>query len=571
MKSMLRLRIRKLTPNKKRTRQIPVTKTLWIPALCLALIAFISWGLPAVVHATPYAYITNSGDNTVSVIDTATNTVKVTVPVGLRPLGVAVHPQGKYVYIANFTGNTVSVIDVANNHTVINTIPVGNNPYGIAVNPAGTYAYVANSTANTVSVIDVTRKFVTTVIPVPGGPLGVAVSPSGTFVYVTGNQNNTLSVIDTTTNSVKTTITVGQQPLGVIVAPSGAYVYTVNTASNSVSVINTSTYAIAATITNVGITTPWGIAINPAGTLGYITSYGGNRVTVFDTSTNLVTNNINVGTNPIGATVNIAGTYAYIVNNGSGNVSVLDTITNTVLTTIPVGNNPYGLGVFTAPFGPSPSVSSTLPSAGAAGISIGTYIQATFTYAIDPFTYAIDPLSAMDPSTINSSTFLVSGGVTGTITYDSVNRIATFKPTSILLKNTPYTVTLTTGVKNMAGNALAANYTWSFTTTNDNSSSGCFIATAAYGSYDDAQVKILRAFRDKYLLTNPWGEAMVRFYYKHSPPIADTIRSYPALKAPVRWALAPIVFGIQYPSMIALMLGLVVIGGNRLNQRRRTR
>ena len=263
--------------------------------------------------------------------------------------------------------------------------------------------------------------------------------------------------------------------MGVAVAPSGAYVYVVNTASDSVSVLNTSIYTIAATITNVGITAPWGIAINPAWTLGYITSYGGNRLSVFDTSTNLVTNTINAGTNPIGIAVNVAGTYAYIVNNG-------------------VGNSPYGLGGFTAPYGPNPSVLSTLPTASAAGISISTNIQATFFYTLDPTTNAIDPLCAMDPSTINTSTFLLSGGITGTITYDSVNRIATFKPTAILLKNTTYTATLTTGVKNMAGNALATNYTWSFTTSKDDSSSGCFIATAAYGSYHDViNLRILPA------------------------------------------------------------------------------
>ncbi|MDQ5988302.1 MAG: Virginiamycin B lyase [Syntrophus sp. SKADARSKE-3] len=540
--------------------------------LFLALLSLVGWGWAAFSHAAPYAYITNSGDSTVSVIDTANNTVKTTVTVGTQPLGVAVHPQGKYVYVANYASNTVSIIDVVNNHTVINTIPVGSNPYGIAVNAAGTYAYVANSGANTVSVIDLTQKVVSGApIPVGGSPMGIAVNPSGAYVYVTNNQSNTLSVIDTTTNTVKTTINVGSSPLGVAVAPSGAYVYVANTGSNNVSVVNTSTYTIA-TITSAWLLNPLGIAVNPAGTLGYITSQGKNLVSVFDMSTNLVTNNIYVGTNPIGVTVNMAGTYAYIVNNGAGTVSVLDTITNTIQATpITVGTSPYGFGVFTASYGPTPSVSSTLPKANATGASIGTYILATFTNAIDPTTKVIDPLSAMDPSTITAATFLMSGGITGTVTYDSVNRIATFKPNTILLKNTAYTATLTTGIKNMAGNPLAANYTWSFTTSNDDSGTGCFIATAAYGSYDDVQVKVLRTFRDRYLLPHPWGAAMVHVYYRYSPPIADVIRSNPSLRAPVRWALAPVIFGIQYPSMIALSLGLVVIGGIGLNQRRRVR
>jgi len=143
------------------------------------------------------------------VIDTATNTVTATVTVGHRPLGVAVHPEGKFVYVTNFTDNTVSIIDVLNNHTVINTIPVGLNPYGIAVNATGTFLYVVNSGANTVSAISLGQAF-TTIIPVGVGPIGIAVSPSGANVYVANNLNNTLSVIDTATNAVKTTVTVGR-------------------------------------------------------------------------------------------------------------------------------------------------------------------------------------------------------------------------------------------------------------------------------------------------------------------------------------------------------------------------
>src|SRR5215510_7569776 len=60
-------------------------------------------------------YVTNSNDNTVSVIDTTTNTVIATVPVGEHPLGVAVTPNGAFAYVANESSNSVSVIDTATN------------------------------------------------------------------------------------------------------------------------------------------------------------------------------------------------------------------------------------------------------------------------------------------------------------------------------------------------------------------------------------------------------------------------------------------------------------------------
>ncbi len=70
--------------------------------------------------AAPFAYITNYDDNTVSVIDTATNKVTSTVPVGLGPGGVAVAPDGKKVYVANNDSNSVSVIDTATNSVTAN-------------------------------------------------------------------------------------------------------------------------------------------------------------------------------------------------------------------------------------------------------------------------------------------------------------------------------------------------------------------------------------------------------------------------------------------------------------------
>src|SRR5260370_29812046 len=70
------------------------------------------------------AYITNTPANTVSVVDTSTNTVIATIPVGNTPYAVAVRPDGSRAYIGNQNDNTVSAIDTSTN-TVIATIPVG--------------------------------------------------------------------------------------------------------------------------------------------------------------------------------------------------------------------------------------------------------------------------------------------------------------------------------------------------------------------------------------------------------------------------------------------------------------
>src|SRR6516164_4308354 len=73
------------------------------------------------------AYTTNLVSANVSVIDTATNTVIATIPVGSFPLGVAVTPDGRKVYVANSGSNNVFVIDTASN-LVLAVVSVGIQP-----------------------------------------------------------------------------------------------------------------------------------------------------------------------------------------------------------------------------------------------------------------------------------------------------------------------------------------------------------------------------------------------------------------------------------------------------------
>jgi len=69
----------------------------------------------------------------------------------------------------------------------------------------------------------------------------------------------------------------------------------------------------------------------------------------------------------------------------------------------------------------------------------------------------------------------------------------------------------------------------------------CFVATAAFGSYDSAWVKVLRDFRDEWLLTTPEGRAFVDWYYAHGPGAAKFLVEHPGARAAVRLALIPVV------------------------------
>jgi len=100
----------------------------------------------------------------------------------------------------------------------------------------------------------------------------------------------------------------------------------------------------------------------------------------------------------------------------------------------------------------APTVTFTNPVDTAIGVILSKKVQATFS-------------EAMDPSTISTATFTLMDGVTpvsGTVTY--VGLVATFTPKSSLADSTTYTAKITTAAEDLAFNALASNYVWSFTT-----------------------------------------------------------------------------------------------------------
>jgi uncharacterized repeat protein (TIGR03803 family) len=130
----------------------------------------------------------------------------------------------------------------------------------------------------------------------------------------------------------------------------------------------------------------------------------------------------------------------------------------------------------------SPSVTIVSPQAGATGVPLNTLVKAQFS-------------TAMNASTINSTNFTLSGGVTGSVSYNSTTYVATLSHSATLAANTTYTATITTAVTDASGNPLPATYTWTFTTgtTSDTTPPYVTIVSPASGSKGAAANSVVQA------------------------------------------------------------------------------
>ncbi len=160
------------------------------------------------------------------------------------------------------------------------------------------------------------------------------------------------------------------------------------------------------------------------------------------------------GSTIVAGTVTYSGTTAYFTPTINLLPGAVYTATITTGAMNPAGTslaNNY-VWTFTTGASISPAVISTDPANNATGVALNKTVTATFNMA-------------MDPLTINATTFTVKQGATtvlGTVTYSGST--ASFVPAASFTANLPYTATITTGAKNLAGTALAANYVWTFTT-----------------------------------------------------------------------------------------------------------
>ena len=248
-------------------------------------------------------YITDTAQNTVSVIDAATltksdyNPAETHIHVGWDPTGLAVTPDGSQLWVADSGPQTdsrlagISVISTSSN-TVTATLPLPAAPQQVAFSPSGTTAYV--TTADGLWVFSTATDKAITIVRGLGDLHGVVVSPDGSKVYVTSTDHNVVDVISTAGfNRVTSRIRVGDLPWGMALSANGGTLYVANPDSNQISVISTAAGTVSSTLTLSG--GPDVLALTSDGSQLWVTGITSANVTVISTSTGDVVGTTNLG------------------------------------------------------------------------------------------------------------------------------------------------------------------------------------------------------------------------------------------------------------------------------------
>jgi YVTN family beta-propeller protein len=153
-----------------------------------------------------YAYITNGGSGTVTVLDVVNIRVDRELAVGRNPVAVTASPTRNEVYVVNSgieTGDgSVSVINAENN-TVAATIPVHRRPVSIDLAADGALAYVANAGSNSISVLDMKTRREIAQIGAGEEPVSVRISQDGKTLVAADRKGNSVTILDPSTGKIR--------------------------------------------------------------------------------------------------------------------------------------------------------------------------------------------------------------------------------------------------------------------------------------------------------------------------------------------------------------------------------
>jgi YVTN family beta-propeller protein len=321
-------------------------------------------------------FVSNEKSNDVTVIDGGTNKVAGTVPVGKRPRGIHVSPDGKTVYVAvsgtpvagppdlDAKGNPIlkknkaddddddansdkaadgiAVLDVGTGKFV-RKIAAGSDPEEFALSKDGTRIYISNEDTKSATVINIASQKLEHIIPVSQEPEGVTITPDGKFFYVTCEAGGDVFVVDTTSFAAVAHFKVDGRPRSVDFTKDGTIGFVPSESAGQLNVIDAVQHKVLKTLTLPTGSRPMRARVAPDGGKLYVSNGRAGTVSVIDTHSYELVDTIKVGPRPWGIAISPDGKYLYAANGPSNDISVVDLATNKEITRVKAGTSPWGV------------------------------------------------------------------------------------------------------------------------------------------------------------------------------------------------------------------------------------
>ena len=303
-------------------------------------------------------YTSDQFSNTVSVIDPMSNKLLGIIRLGdptpgnLSPLykgqllvhGMGFSPDNKTLVVISIGSNSVSFIDTASN-TVKHVTYVGRSPHEAFFTPDGNEVWVAVRGENYIAVLDGSTFKESRRIEVPNGPGMTIFSPDGKRGYVCSSFSPETVVISTDSHEIVGRVK-QESPFcpDLAATPDGKQVWLTLKDVGRTMVFNANPpFDVVKTLDTGPITNHVNIVRNSKGQFAYVTVGGLNAVKVFRTDTFEQVATIETGALPHGIWPSGDGTRVYIGLENADAAAVIDTLENKVISTIPLGQGPQGV------------------------------------------------------------------------------------------------------------------------------------------------------------------------------------------------------------------------------------
>jgi YVTN family beta-propeller protein len=298
------------------------------------------------------AYVTNFGEDTVSVIDPSVGSLVATIQTGRKPHGVALAPDGTALFVSNEGENTVCKINPRTNQ-VERTLKVFGVPNQLTVSADGKIVLVTLYDRASVGIIVVGNQDMALQreIPVGRAPHIVLRSPDGSRHFVTAEKDMLVTILDGGTFQPTAEIPLLALPRVLAPTPDGTGFYQTIRWLNGALLVDIQQKKV---VDRVALgeerfaaegKDAHGIAVSPDGKELWLTTQTTNAVSVINTENHQLKEIINVGKNPNWIEISRDGNIAIVSNTDSNDICVIDTKSRRIVHTIPVGSSPKRLAI----------------------------------------------------------------------------------------------------------------------------------------------------------------------------------------------------------------------------------